>query len=144
MRFKIGDLVRVREDLIAGLRYYNDNRNWNYNSSTHLPMMPDSSLIFPVQSARFMGRYGVVVMIVNGTYILNISGKARFVDGMLYKDNYSDDFIEPRYLNEYKDNADKLLNHTIEQSYKSMIDKSLENGDIDSFKYYSDLLIQND
>lgn len=133
LRFKIGDRVRIKKDLIVGARYFMEDGV--------------TSDIFSLGMSNNSGKEATILGIANGKYQLDITPYL-FTDGMITK------LVDSKARSEYQENEDieSLLRGLInsypkqkERYEKEQIEKeineTLDNGDKEEFlrlteKYY--------
>lgn len=105
MKFKIGDVVRIKKDLFVGVVYYNEGSNIGDKFSTRM--------------RNNIGKEGVIIDIENGAYVLDIDRIHRYYDGML------ENVIENEQYT-FNIEVEELLSHMQRQYYSKLIDKALD------------------
>lgn len=128
MKFKIGDAVTVRTDLLIGSTYRNESDYRNSNPT-----------VFSAGMVRLMGQDAIIIDIKDGRYVLNIAQNNYFVDGMILEKT-SIYGIPTRMHEIYSKNADNIINKLINEYYKSKVNEALDNNNIEDFNFYSALL----
>lgn len=114
MKFKIGDIVRVKDSLVIGKTYYNDGTK--------------NGDIFSYRMRNNLGKEGRIIDIVNGKYILDIDELHGYYDGML---EYATDVLATE---QYTFNPDVeavvefVKNRFYKERYMKLIDDALDSG----------------
>lgn len=118
MKFKIGDKVRVKEDLLVGKLYKHEDSSVND--------------IFSLSMRDNMGKEAKIIGIERGKYMLDIDILHCYVDDMLECASEKDNKLtrEP-----YVGNLDveKLVKHMLKLAPQQLINDSLDKGDKERF-----------
>lgn len=119
MKFKIGDKVRVREDLLVGKVYKHVDSSAND--------------IFSLTMRHNMGKEARIIGIEYGKYMLDIDVIHGYVDGMLEYASEKETklTIEPYHHNREVEN---LVKHMLKLTPQQLIDDSLDKGDKQRFE----------
>ena len=106
MKFKIGDKVRVKNDLVVDKIYYNED--------SHIADVFTPSMI------EYLGNVAVVENIHNGRYKLDISYH-----------NFTCDMLE--LVEAVKSEADEIIEHMLRLIPQQLIDDALDKKDEERF-----------
>jgi IDEAL domain len=119
MKYKIGEIVKIRPDLKVGQIYHNENS----------PV--GDTLTFDMR--KNLGKEAEVIGYNEGKYLLKIEGKVAlhqtYTDGMIC--NLNDEFTHNDYL--FNPEVEKLMIHMETIRLKREIDEALDNGDRELF-----------
>lgn len=109
MKFKLGDIVKVKDDLVIGGVYFmNDSRIGDkFTSQMRKNTKGKEAKIIRIKS--------------NGGYILDIDRIHTYYDDML---EYPHDIAEDPYV--FNSEVESLVTHMKGQHYKKLIDKALD------------------
>lgn len=108
MKFKVGDIVRIKADLVVGATYYNEGTNIGDKFSSRM--------------RNNLGKEGKIIGIENGKYILDIDSIHGYYDGML--EYPVDDFANEQYT--FNPEVEAIIAHTQKNFYMGLIDKALD------------------
>jgi hypothetical protein len=114
-KFHIGDIVQIREDLVLGQVYYNENSP-----------IGDT---FTSSMRKNRGKKGRIIDIHQGKYMLDIDVVHGYTDSMLMYPK--DDLADSEYL--FNPEVEKLIIHMEALYLEKLIDEAIDNGDKDRF-----------
>lgn len=114
-KFKIGDIIKVRSDLVIGRRYYTGE---------------DKSDIFTSRMRNNRGKEGRIIGFTNVGYILDIDSIHNYTEEMFEESR--DYLAELDYI--FNEDVEKVLNQSQMDFYSKRIDEALDNNDEETFK----------
>lgn len=115
-RYNIGDVVRVRDDLILGCVYYNDDKS--------------AAEVFSHSMEKNMGWEATIIDIIGNKYTLDIDDFHFYTDEML--ENPIDKLAKSPYT--YNEQVENLIDHINNYVFPNyLIDKALDEGNKDEF-----------
>lgn len=120
MKYKKGDVVQVRNDLIIGNQYFHEN-----------------SKIYDVFSSRMrnnLGKEAKIVGILEGKYLLDIDSIHTFTDGMLQEP--VDKLAKTPY--EFNFDVERIVEHMLKLMPEQLINNAIDKGDRELFKTLSE------
>jgi hypothetical protein len=129
-KFKVGDIVMVRNDLQVGKTYYNEDGS--------------SCDIFSNMMLNHMGKQARIAFIQFNQYYLDIDKFHGYVDEML--ESIEDMCLrkeKERFPNLVDENVEKIVNHMLRLVPEQLINHAIDTGNEELFKevsekYYSD------
>lgn len=104
-KFKIGDTVRIKNDLVVGVVYYNEGSNIGDKFSTRM--------------RNNLGKEGVIIDIENNAYVIDIDRIHKYYDGMLEHAIESEQYT-------FNAEVEELVAHMQKKYYAKLIDKALD------------------
>lgn len=109
MKFKKGEKVRVKKNLIIGEMYFNeDHRVYD---------------VFSYGMREYLGKEGVIIGLSKGKYVLDFGKIYGFTDDML--EYPVDNSVKAPYR--FDPEVEELLFHVMKEHYIALIDKALDN-----------------
>ncbi|GIN67035.1 MULTISPECIES: IDEAL domain-containing protein [Bacillus] len=119
-KFKVGDQVRVKNDLIVGKLYSMQNGNIKY--------------LFTEEMSQYLGERATIMAISNDGYILDISPRYCFVDEMLKR------IVDVTASTPYTPikEVEELHEYMLRLIKEQKINHALDTNDKESFKRLTD------
>ncbi|AYP68142.1 hypothetical protein PQE75_gp010 [Bacillus phage vB_BcoS-136] len=106
-KFKVGDIVKIREDLKVGATYFNHDSKVNDT--------------FTIRMKKYLGKTAQITRITDGgKYELNIDNFHTYTDDMFEVDTIGEEY-------EFNHEVEKLVRKLEKDLYYKKIDEALEN-----------------
>lgn len=106
-KFKIGDSVMIKKDLITGVKYYNEDGTGD---------------IFTSRMRKYRGEEAVIIEVNSMGYKLDIDDFHTYTESML-EDPY-DELVRSEYS--FNPNVERVIGDSLKHYYEDLMNKALE------------------